>query len=62
MKINEESKFVIIYLILGGMWIYFSDELLKSLFYQEDIIMRLQTYKGLFYLKSLKKTPSESLV
>ncbi|MDZ7671776.1 MAG: HD-GYP domain-containing protein [Halanaerobiales bacterium] len=50
MKINEESKFIIIYLILGGLWIYFSDELLKSLFYQEDIIMRLQTYKGLFYV------------
>ncbi len=50
MKINEESKFVIIYLILGGLWIYFSDELLTNLFYQEDIIMRLQTYKGLFYV------------
>ncbi|MGM0445383.1 MAG: HD-GYP domain-containing protein [Bacillota bacterium] len=50
MNINEENKFIIIYIILGSLWIYFSDELLTMLFYQNDIIMRLQTYKGLLYV------------
>jgi len=50
MKFKEENKFIIIYIVLGGLWIYFSDALLLSLFSQESIIMRIQTYKGLIYV------------
>jgi len=50
MNLKEEDKIILIYIIIGGLWIYFSDEILSSLVTQEEVLMRIQTYKGLMYV------------
>ena len=50
MNLREEDKIIFIYIILGALWIYFSDEILGALFDEADIILRIQTYKGLIYV------------
>lgn len=49
-KTKFEYKFLVLYLILGGFWILFSDRLLESLISDVKIISQLQTYKGWFYV------------
>jgi len=50
MNLKEENKIILIYIIIGGLWIYFSDEIIASLFNQGEVLMRIQTYKGLAYV------------
>jgi signal transduction histidine kinase len=49
-KINFEYKIVIGYLILGSLWILFSDELLHSFIREPVNLTRFQTYKGWFFV------------
>lgn len=44
-----EYKITILYLILGFSWIFFSDKAIQNLF-PSDIITRIQTYKGAFFI------------
>lgn len=53
MKNNSLAiKTTLVYLVIGILWIYFSDLLLKSFFFEEDtaFYLQFQTYKGLFYV------------
>lgn len=49
-KIKFEYRITAIYLIVGSLWIIFSDELLNYFIHDPDLITRLQTYKGWFYV------------
>jgi len=49
-RIRLEYKFTAIYLILGFLWISFSDRFLNSLIADPDYLTRIQTYKGWFYV------------
>jgi len=50
MKFRFEYRIVLAYLILGGLWILFSDRLVYSIFGDSWLISRVQTYKGWFYV------------
>lgn len=39
-----------LYLIIGGLWILFSDRIAAGLTDSEDVLTRIQTYKGWFYV------------
>lgn len=49
-KIKFEFKITVIYLIIGGLWILFSDKLL--IYFTKDVqaLSEIQTYKGWFYV------------
>ena len=49
-KFRFEYRFTAIYLILGFLWILFSDGILGSLIHDHDLLTRAQTYKGWFYV------------
>lgn len=49
-KVQFEYKITTTYLIIGVLWIVFSDRLLESLISDHDIVIELQTYKGSFYI------------
>ncbi|MCF8001905.1 MAG: HD domain-containing protein [Halanaerobiales bacterium] len=49
-NIKEEIKIILIYILLGIMWIYFSDKILVNLFADESMITTIQTYKGIIYV------------
>ena len=49
-KIKFEYKFIIIYLLLGGAWILFSDMLLLYFINDTEALSELQTMKGWFYV------------
>ncbi len=49
-KIKFEYKITLLYLLLGGTWIIFSDRLLSSIIYDISILTEIQTYKGWFYV------------
>lgn len=49
-KIKFEYRITAGYLIIGGLWIIFSDKLLNSLIKDSDTLTRLQTLKGWFYV------------
>lgn len=49
-KLKEEFKLVLIYLIMGFAWIYFSDKILLAVTGDIDQFNQLQTYKGIFYV------------
>ncbi|KAB2868922.1 MAG: response regulator [Bacteroidales bacterium] len=49
-KLNFEYKIIIIYLLLGGLWILFSDRLMHSFISNTELLTQLQTYKGWFYV------------
>lgn len=51
-KTGFEYRFTIVYLAIGILWITFSDRLVNSLFSDSELITRIQTYKGLFYVLS----------
>lgn len=48
--ISFEYKITFIYILLGGIWILFSDELVKYITVDPDKITFLQTSKGWFYV------------
>jgi signal transduction histidine kinase len=49
-KIKFEYRITAGYLIIGGLWIVFSDELLNSLIEDSETLTKLQTLKGWFYV------------
>jgi PAS domain S-box-containing protein len=49
-KLKEEFRVVLIYLVLGLAWIYFSDMLLVAAVNDSFQLSKLQTYKGVFYV------------
>ncbi len=49
-RILFEYKFTALYLLLGFLWIVFSDRLTDSLIEDHTILTRIQTYKGWFYV------------
>lgn len=50
LKIKSAFKIFLVYLILGGLWIAFSDMLLGILFPDPLLASKLQTPKGLFFV------------
>ena len=48
-KLKFEYKITIAYLVIGFLWIFFSDKLLDY-FIQDDLLTKFQTYKGTFYI------------
>ncbi|MDP3462076.1 MAG: ATP-binding protein [Bacteroidales bacterium] len=49
-KIKFEYKLAFSYLLLGGIWIIFSDKLLSSIIYDIRILTEIQIFKGWFYV------------
>jgi PAS domain S-box-containing protein len=45
-----EIKIAIIYILVGGLWIAFSDQLLRFFVGDVDVITKLQTYKGWLFI------------
>lgn len=50
MKLRFELKITLLYLLLGGLWILFSDKLLLSITQNKEALTQLQTYKGWFFI------------
>ena len=50
LKFKFEFKFLIAYLLIGGLWILSSDWFVQNLFTDVDILTTAQTYKGWFYV------------
>ncbi|MBI9060988.1 MAG: HAMP domain-containing histidine kinase [Marinilabiliaceae bacterium] len=49
-RIKFEYLIVGLYLIIGGLWILFSDRMAANLTDNEELLTRIQTYKGWFYV------------
>jgi signal transduction histidine kinase len=49
-KIKFEYRITLLYILLGSMWILFSDELLFRLINDPGILTTMQTYKGWFFV------------
>jgi signal transduction histidine kinase/ActR/RegA family two-component response regulator len=49
-KLKFEYRITAGYIIVGGLWIVFSDKLLGYLIRDPDSLTRIQTYKGWFYV------------
>ncbi len=49
-KLKFEYKIAAIYLLLGCLWILFSDKLLFLFFTESSVLTKMQTYKGWFYV------------
>lgn len=49
-KIQFEYRITILYLVIGGAWILFSDKLVNSFFDSAELISEIQTFKGWFYV------------
>jgi signal transduction histidine kinase/ActR/RegA family two-component response regulator len=45
-----EYRFIAGYIILGGLWILFSDKLLNYFIHDPDLLTEIQTFKGSFYV------------
>lgn len=43
-------RIVLFYVVIAGIWIYFSDALLENIAKSPEHLSRLQTYKGLFFV------------
>ncbi len=50
MKIKFEYKITIGYLLIGGLWILFSDKILYYFIKDSNVLTHIQTYKGWFYV------------
>src|SRR6056297_3976474 len=50
LKIKRIYKTILIYLILGSLWILFSDRLVYSLISNKENLSKVQTYKGWFFI------------
>ncbi|PIV93323.1 MAG: hypothetical protein COZ17_10605 [Flavobacteriaceae bacterium CG_4_10_14_3_um_filter_33_47] len=49
-RLKFEYRITIIYFIIGGFWILFSDWFLNSIIQDINILTEIQTYKGWFYV------------
>jgi len=49
-NIRFEYKITLTYLLIGFLWIVFSDKALEILVPNEALLIRFQTYKGVFYV------------
>ena len=49
-KLKFEYRIIIGYIIVGGVWILFSDKILIYFVRDPDLLTRLQTFKGWFYV------------
>jgi signal transduction histidine kinase len=49
-KLKFEYKITIAYLLIGGIWIIFSDKLISSIINDVSFLTEIQTYKGWFYV------------
>jgi len=49
-KFKFEYRIIAGYIIVGGIWIIFSDKVLNYFIKEPDLLTRLQTYKGWFYV------------
>nr|WP_319999264.1 HAMP domain-containing sensor histidine kinase [uncultured Draconibacterium sp.] len=49
-KIKFEYRITLLYLIIGGLWVIFSDNFLLSITGDHLLLTKLQTYKGWFYV------------
>ncbi len=49
-KLNFELRVTLNYLIIGFLWILFSDELLDLIAVDHELIIKFQTYKGVFFI------------
>jgi signal transduction histidine kinase/CheY-like chemotaxis protein len=49
-KLKFEIRIAAAYLLLGGLWIIFSDRILQNLISDIDVLTRVQTYKGWLYV------------
>lgn len=49
-KIGFEYKITLAYLIIGGLWILFSDQILQTLIQEINLLTHFQTFKGWFYV------------
>ncbi len=50
LKFHFEYKFFILYMLFGGLWIKFSDMALSKIVNDAELITKIQTYKGWFYV------------
>ncbi len=48
-RISFETRIAVLYLVVGFLWIFFSDEFLDN-FFSRDLITQLQTIKGSLYI------------
>ncbi|MCL3781110.1 hypothetical protein EMN47_12040 [Prolixibacteraceae bacterium JC049] len=49
-KLKFEYQITVIYLLIGGLWIVFSDEALNLIINDQLLLTKYQTYKGWFYV------------
>jgi signal transduction histidine kinase/ActR/RegA family two-component response regulator len=49
-KLKFEYRIIAGYVIIGGIWIVFSDKLLNYFIREPDLLTRIQTYKGWLYV------------
>jgi Osmosensitive K+ channel histidine kinase len=49
-KLKFEYRIIAGYIIIGGLWIIFSDKLLNYFIRDPDLLTRIQTFKGWFYV------------
>jgi signal transduction histidine kinase/CheY-like chemotaxis protein len=49
-KIKFEYRIIAGYIIIGGLWILFSDKLVQYFVRDPDLLTRIQTFKGWFYV------------
>ena len=50
LKFKFEYRIIAGYIIVGGIWIIFSDKVLNYFIGEADLMTRMQTYKGWFYV------------
>ena len=46
----ESAKIILIYILIGSMWIIFSDRILINVVGNIRLYQRMQTFKGWFYV------------
>jgi len=49
-KLNFEYRIIVGYILVGGLWIIFSDKLLNYFVRDPELLTRMQTFKGWFYV------------
>lgn len=49
-KLKFEYRIIAGYIIIGGLWIVFSDKILSYFIRDPDLLTRIQTFKGWFYV------------
>ena len=52
LKMRRIYKTIVIYLVLGSLWILLSDKILNNLISDKEMLTKFQTYKGWFFIIS----------